>query len=85
MLTEKTIIDKIELVGEYRHVQVRKAMIIERDGQEVSRLYERYVITPGDDYSNQPEDVKIVCDAFHTPELIRAYKETQNVDTGTIA
>jgi len=46
-LTESIEYDKIEIVGQYRHVQVRKATVIKRDGTEVTRSFERFVLNPG--------------------------------------
>ena len=46
-LTETTEYDKIEVVGQYKHVQVRKATVIKRDGAEISRTFERFVLDPG--------------------------------------
>ena len=39
--------DKIEIVGQYKHVQVRKASVIKKDGSELTRSFHRYVLTPG--------------------------------------
>ena len=46
-LTESIEYDKIEIVGQYKHVQVRKANIIKRDGTEISRSFNRFVLDPG--------------------------------------
>ena len=46
-LTESIEYDKIEVVGEYRHVQVRKATVIKKDGVELTRSFERFVLDPG--------------------------------------
>ena len=46
-LTETTEYDKIEVVGSYKHVQVRKATVIKKDGVELTRSFERYVLHPG--------------------------------------
>ena len=46
-LTESFEYDKIEIVGQYKHVQVRKANIIKRDGTEISRSFNRFVLNPG--------------------------------------
>ena len=46
-LTESIEYDKIEVVGPYKAVQVRKATVIKRDGKEVTRSYERFVLQPG--------------------------------------
>ena len=46
-LTESIEYDKIEVVGQYKAVQVRKATVIKRDGAEVTRSFERFVLDPG--------------------------------------
>ena len=46
-LTESIEYDKIEVVGQYKHVQVRKATVIKKDGKELSRSFERFVLDPG--------------------------------------
>ena len=46
-LTESTEYDKIEIVGQYKHVQVRKATVIKKDGTELTRSFERFVLDPG--------------------------------------
>ena len=46
-LSESIEYDKIEIVGKYRTVQVRKATVIKRDGTEVTRSFERFVLDPG--------------------------------------
>ena len=46
-LTESFEYDKIEIVGQYKLVQVRKALVIKRDGTEISRTFERFVLNPG--------------------------------------
>jgi hypothetical protein len=45
-LTEETLEDKIEVVGDYKAVQVRTATIIKRDGEEISRSFHRHVLQP---------------------------------------
>ena len=46
-LTESIEYDKIEIVSEYRHIQVRKATVIKKDGAELTRSFERYVLDCG--------------------------------------
>jgi len=46
-LTESIEYDKIEVVGQYKHVQVRKATVIKKDGVELTRSFERFVLDPG--------------------------------------
>ena len=46
-LTESIEYDKIEVVGQYKHVQVRKATVIKKDGTELTRSFERFVLDAG--------------------------------------
>ena len=46
-LSESIEYDKIEIVGQYKHVQVRKATVIKKDGVELTRSFERFVLDPG--------------------------------------
>ena len=46
-LTETIEYDKIEVVGQYKHVQVRKATVIKKDGTELTRSFERFVLNVG--------------------------------------
>lgn len=74
-LTEQTTIDKIEIVGEFKAVQVREATQVFRDGTPIGKPeYHRHVITAGQDYSDQSDEVQAVCTAVHTPEVIAAYQ-----------
>ena len=73
-LTEEINVDKIEVVGDYNHVQVRTATIIKRDGVEISRSFSRHVIAAGDDYSGEDPKVQGICQAVHTADVISAYQ-----------
>ena len=46
-LTETIEYDKIEVVGQYKAVQVRKATVIKKDGAELTRTFNRFVLHPG--------------------------------------
>ena len=46
-LTESIEYDKIEVVGQYKNVQVRKATVIKKDGNELTRTFKRFVLSPG--------------------------------------
>ena len=72
-LTEESFADKIEVVGDFAHVQVRTATVIKRDGEEISRSFHRHVVAPGDDYSAEDAKVQAICAAVHTQEVIDAY------------
>ena len=73
-LTERTVEDKIEIVGDYKHIQVRTATVIERDGVEISRSFSRHVVAPGDDVLNESAEVQAIANAVHTAEVIAAYQ-----------
>ena len=75
-LTKEINIDKIEIV-ENGTVQVREVTRIMEDGNELSKSYHRWTIAPGQDYSDQPDNVKAICAVAHTPAVIAAYKEYQ--------
>jgi len=73
-LTEETIEDKIEIVGEFKHVQVRTATIIKRDGEEISRSFHRHVVAPDADISGESAEVQAICAAVHTDAVKSAYE-----------
>ena len=73
-LTERTADDKIEIVGDYKHIQVRQATIIERDGVEISRSFHRRVVGPLDDASGESDEIKALAALFHTAEVKAAYQ-----------
>ena len=72
-LTERTEQDKIEVVGSFKHVQVRTATVIERDGTEISRSYHRHVVAPDADITGESTEVQAVCNAVHTQAVKDAY------------
>ena len=76
-LTETIEYDKIEIVGPYKNVQVRKAFVIKKDGKEITRSFERYVLGPDSDISGQPAEVSAVCNAVWTQQVKDAWKAYQ--------
>jgi len=76
-LTETIEYDKIEVVGQYKAVQVRKAHIVKKDDKELTRSFERYVLNPDADVSKEPTEVKAVCDAVWTDAIKDAWKKKQ--------
>ena len=75
MLTEQTIIDKMEIL-EDGQIQVRKARVIYDNGVEISRTFHRHVIDPGRDVAaDQPDGrVKRVAGAVWTKDVVDARK-----------
>ena len=83
-LSESIEYDKIEVVGIYKAVQVRKATVIKKDGTEMARSFERYVLQAGTldesdnlvdtDLSAQPAEVSAICNAAWTDDVKAAWK-----------
>ena len=76
MALEKQIIeDKIEIVSEWKHVQVRTATVIKEDGVELNRSFHRHVLNCLDDITNESDEVQAICNAVWTDELKASYQE----------
>ena len=83
-LTERCENDKIEVVGQYKAVQVRCATVIERDGVEVTRSFHRHVLHPGTlgegdvlvdtDLSGEDADVAAIATAAWTDAVKEAWR-----------
>ena len=83
-LTERCENDKIEIVGQYKSVQVRCATIIERDGVELTRSFHRHVLQPGTldendalvdtDLSDEDADVQAIATAAWTDAVKEAWR-----------
>ena len=72
-ITKRTEQDKIEVVGEFKHIQVRTATVIEEDGVELSRSFHRHTVAPDADSSEESADVKAMVAQFHTDTVKAAY------------
>ena len=72
-LTEETVQDKIEIVGEHKFIQVRTATVIKRDDVEISRSFSRHVVAPDADISGESAEVQAICAAVHTQAVKDAY------------
>ena len=83
-LSESIEYDKIEVVGQYKAVQVRKATVIKKDGKELTRSFERYAMQCGNldasdnlvntDISKEPAEVQAICNAAWTTDVKAAWK-----------
>ena len=78
MLEKQIVVDLIEAI-ENGCIQVRTKTAIMEDGAEISSTFHRHVVAPGADYSAEDAKVQVICAAVHTPEVVTAYKEAQNV------
>ena len=83
-LSETIEYDKIEIVGVYKLIQVRKATVIKKDNVELTRAFERYTLNPGEldasdnlvdtDISAEPAEVSAICTAAWTTDVKAAWK-----------
>ena len=78
MLNKQTAIDRIEVLNN-QTVAVRYILTITEDGNFLAQEIKGNYIRPGDDYSAEDAKVQAICAAVHTPEVVTAYKEAQNV------
>ena len=93
-LAESIEYDKIEVVGQYKVVQVRKATVIKKDGKELTRSFERYVLQPGTldasdtlvntDLSGQPAEVTAIATAAWTTDVKAAWKAKLIADKSSL-
>ena len=75
MTIEKTkTIDRIEAVGDFKHIQVRERTDIVEDGNVISSTYHRWVISPDQDHSQESADVQAMCKQFHTQAIKDAWE-----------
>ena len=89
-LSETIEYDKIEVVGNYKFVQVRKATVVKKDGSELARSFSRYLLDAGtldesdnfvdnplttfSDGTDVPDEVKAICNAVWTTTVKDAWK-----------
>ena len=77
-ITKETEIAKIEVVGEYKHVQVRTDTVIKEDDKEISRSTHRHVLHPDSDISGEDSEVQAVANAVWTDDVKAAWKDFQD-------
>ena len=78
MALEKTIgDDKIEIVGDYKHLQVRTATIVKEDGNELARSFHRRVLHPDMDISGESAEIQGIAAAVWTDDVKSAWQTFQ--------
>jgi len=73
-ITKTTEIAKIEVVGQYKVIQVRTDTVIKEDGKEISRSPHRHVVHPDDDISGEDAEVQAVANTVWTDSVKAAWK-----------
>ena len=88
-LTEVQVEDKIEVVGDYKTVQVRTATVIKRDGAEISKSFHRHALTcstktddtwADTDISGESTEVQAICNAVWTDAIKTAYQTAMDAE-----
>lgn len=74
-LVKQQNVDKVEVL-ENGIIQVRQITRILEDGVQLSSSYHRWSLTPGQDVSDQPDNVQAIATAVWTPEVVAAYQES---------
>jgi len=73
-IIEKKVVDKIEVL-ENNLIQVRTASVIEKDGKELTRTFERKLLVPTDNITNEDYKVQLVANAIWSSDVIKEYKD----------
>jgi len=81
-ITKTTEIAKIEVVGQYKAVQVRTDTVIKEDGKEISRSPHRHVVYPDMDISDEDAEVQAVANAVWTDSVKAAWKTYKDSNPG---
>ena len=71
-LTKHVSQDKIEVVGDFKAVQVRTKTAVMEDGVELSSGFHRHVVSAGQDYSAESTEVQAICAVVHTDAVVAA-------------
>jgi len=80
-ITKEQVIAKIEVVGEYKAVQIATDTVIKEDGVEISRTRHRHVKHPHEDITGEDAEIQAVCNAVWTDDVKASwltFQESQN-------
>lgn len=79
-LSKQKIQDKIEIVSEFKHIQIRYSDQIIEDGKVISSSYHRDMVTCGDDAKAIEHNVKALADIYWTDEIKAAYQASLEIE-----
>ena len=80
-ITKETEIAKIEVVGQYKAVQIATDTVIKEDGVELSRSRHRKVVHPDQDITGEDAEVQAVCNAVWTQAVRDAWTAFQTAQS----
>ena len=75
-LSKKRVQDKVEIVGDFKTIQIRYSDQIIEDGKVISQAYHRVSVSCGDDALALEHNVKGIADIYWTDELRKSYKDS---------
>ena len=75
-LSKQKVQDKIEIVSEFKHIQIRYSNQIVEDGSVISQSYERTVVSCGDYAKADEHNVRAIADAVWTDDLVASYQDS---------
>jgi len=83
-ITKTQVNDQIEVVGDFKHLQIRTANVIKEDGTEIARSFHRRVLNPGvldasdnlidTDISSEPDEIKGIANTVWTTDIKNSWK-----------
>ena len=79
-LTKRVEVDRIEIVGEFKHMQIRTATVVMEDGVELSRSFHRGVISPDTDITDVSSELQNISAIVHTPVVKQKWVEKRTKD-----
>ena len=80
-LTKETVVDKYEIVGDYKKLQIRDAVVIKDNGVELSRVYSRRVLNPLNDVSGESTEIQQLTAILWTDEIKTAFSASVALGT----
>tara|TARA_Y100000310_G_C20508162_1_gene727445 strand:+ start:463 stop:723 length:261 start_codon:yes stop_codon:yes gene_type:complete len=84
-ITKEVKYDKVEIVGDHKHLQCREATVISEDEVEISRSFHRHVLHPNDDITNEPQEVKDIAAVVWTDEVKASWTAFQEAQAEQLA
>ena len=73
-ITKEIKVEKIEVVGQYKAIQIATDTVVKEDDTEISRSRHRHVVHPDQDISGEEAEVQAVANAVWTDSVKAAWK-----------
>ena len=75
-LVKNISLDKYEIVGRHKIIHIRELIKITEDSNVVSTSFHRRTIVPGQDVSQESQEIRRIVTALHTQSIIDAYNDS---------